>query len=101
MGEQTIGNEPTALGRRTALALIGAGTAASLPGSALAKSVRSRPLPWMASPEQIWAERIVLRLSADPAIRRIQAIPPGLTGDGLIRELRVAARAAGYNSRAL
>ncbi len=62
----------TALDRRTALALLGAGVAA-LPGGALAKAARRRPLPWMASPEQIWAERIVMQLSADPAVKRIQA----------------------------
>ncbi len=68
--------------RRTALAAIGAvmsTAAACWPGLSLARSVsaraaRARALPWLASPQQIAAEKMLLTLLDDPEVKRIQAI---------------------------
>lgn len=59
------------LDRRGALALLGAGAAPGiLPGGALAKSLAGQP--WLATPEQIRAERMVVELLRDAEIKRIQ-----------------------------
>ena len=57
--------------RRMALAAIGA-AAASWPGTGLARTARGRPQPWLASPQQLAAEQMVLGLLEDRQIKRIQ-----------------------------
>ena len=63
--------------RRSALTLMGAGSAAGLaasPGLILARAAtRHAAMPWLYSPEQLQAERWLLRLIADPAVKAIQA----------------------------
>jgi hypothetical protein len=57
--------------RRTTLGLLTSSIAASLsPRAALAAA---QPKPWLGTPRQIAAERMVLTLLKDPAIRKLQA----------------------------
>ena len=63
--------------RRRALTLLATGavaaSAASWPGMSLARAAALRPLPWLATPAQIAAERMFLQVEGDPQIKRIQA----------------------------
>ncbi len=60
--------------RRGALALLAGGAAAAgMQGTALAKAARSAPLPILASPEQLAAERQLLALLKDPQLIALQA----------------------------
>lgn len=65
----------TGFDRRMALTAIGASAAASWPGLGLARAVRSRarPQPWLASPQQLAAEQMLLALLEDRQVKRIQA----------------------------
>ncbi len=59
--------------RRSVLALIGAAGAA-LPFPVLARSApQGAPVPWLASPEQLLCERMLLQLIEDPQVKAIQA----------------------------
>lgn len=82
----------TDLTRRHALALLGASTAAGLaPGGALASTPAVRP--WLGTPEQRAAERQVLALLKDPALRELQAgIRADLAASPRARALPDAAR---------
>jgi hypothetical protein len=65
----------TEIDRRKALATMGAAAAASWPGLSLARATRTgaRPQPWLASPQQLAAEQMLLTLLGDRQIKRIQA----------------------------
>jgi hypothetical protein len=63
--------------RRTALAVLAAGlgaaSAAGWPAMGLARSPALRTLPWLASPEQLAAENLILQVEQDPQVKIIQA----------------------------
>lgn len=63
----------TNLDRRKVLAAIGASTTLGWSGLGLARTARRRPQPWLASPQQLAAEQMLLVLLEDAEVKRIQA----------------------------
>ena len=67
----------SATDRRTALAMLAAGagaaTASGWPGIGLARSLTDGKTPWLASPEQLAAERLILQVEQDTQVKAIQA----------------------------
>jgi hypothetical protein len=67
---QTAG---AAMDRRGALGLVSSGLAVSLAGSGWAEAADSARRPLLGTPDQLAAERMLMRLNKDPDILRLQA----------------------------
>jgi hypothetical protein len=61
--------------RRTALALLAGGAVAATASGwpALAQGAAQRQVPWLASPQQLAAEKLILLVEQDPQVKAIQA----------------------------
>lgn len=63
---------PGGISRRTTLGLMSAGAVAALTGCSAGKEAAQGDGPWLATPEQIEAERMLLEIEADPAVAAIK-----------------------------